>query len=296
MINPRPGLRWGIEQRLEFIEFRLFWEGAINRADLIDFFGVSVPQASKDLSHYQELAPENMAYDTSLKRYVVAEHFEPKFLKPDANRYLSQLASLGRGLINADEAWFANAPSFDVIVRPKRIIDTGILRTLLQVVREQKSVDILYQSLNPEKPKPEWRKVTPHAFCFDGLRWHVRSYCHARKAFRDFLLPRIAELGEQGEPGLLGDADQPWHEIYYLKLKPHPRLSPEQQQAIAADYGMQDGVFELPMRLAMLFYFKKHTGLDYNETEKDPQQQHIVMADPESVREAERRANLPPVH
>ena len=29
------GLRWGVEQRLEFIEFRLFWEGSINRRDII---------------------------------------------------------------------------------------------------------------------------------------------------------------------------------------------------------------------------------------------------------------------
>jgi hypothetical protein len=25
--NDRSELRWGVEQRLEFIEFRLFWEG-----------------------------------------------------------------------------------------------------------------------------------------------------------------------------------------------------------------------------------------------------------------------------
>ena len=25
-------MRWGVEKRLEFIEFRLFWEGGINRA------------------------------------------------------------------------------------------------------------------------------------------------------------------------------------------------------------------------------------------------------------------------
>ena len=29
-------------QRLEFIEFRLFWEGHMNRIDLMDQFGVSV--------------------------------------------------------------------------------------------------------------------------------------------------------------------------------------------------------------------------------------------------------------
>ena len=33
-------LKWGVERRLEFIEFRLFWEGSINRADLVEFFGV----------------------------------------------------------------------------------------------------------------------------------------------------------------------------------------------------------------------------------------------------------------
>ena len=61
-------MRWGVEQRLEFIEFRLFWEGSINRADIVDFFGVSVPQASKDLTLYQERAPGNLEYDTRGKR------------------------------------------------------------------------------------------------------------------------------------------------------------------------------------------------------------------------------------
>jgi hypothetical protein len=34
-------LRWGVEQRLEFIEFRLFWEGHVNRGDLMSAFGVT---------------------------------------------------------------------------------------------------------------------------------------------------------------------------------------------------------------------------------------------------------------
>jgi len=29
MSNDRSELRWGVEQRLEFIEFRLFWEGHV---------------------------------------------------------------------------------------------------------------------------------------------------------------------------------------------------------------------------------------------------------------------------
>ena len=62
-------MRWGVEKRLKFIEFRLFWEGGINRADIVDQFGVSVPQASKDLTLYEEKAPGNLIYDKSAKRY-----------------------------------------------------------------------------------------------------------------------------------------------------------------------------------------------------------------------------------
>ena len=53
MVKGAPALRWGVEQRLEFIEFRLFWEGGVNRSDITACFGVSVPQASKDLSQYR---------------------------------------------------------------------------------------------------------------------------------------------------------------------------------------------------------------------------------------------------
>lgn len=56
----RDELRWGIERRLEFIDFRLFWEGRINRSDLTDQFGISTPQASADLARYQEMAPSNL--------------------------------------------------------------------------------------------------------------------------------------------------------------------------------------------------------------------------------------------
>ncbi len=88
MAEPGAGLTWGVERRLEFIEFRLFWEGGVNRSDIIEKFGVSVPQASKDLTLYQERAPQNAVYDKSAKRYVASDRFEPCFLKPDPSRYL----------------------------------------------------------------------------------------------------------------------------------------------------------------------------------------------------------------
>ena len=42
----RQGARWGQERRLEFIDYRLRWDGQINRSSLTDFFGISVPPVS----------------------------------------------------------------------------------------------------------------------------------------------------------------------------------------------------------------------------------------------------------
>ena len=87
--NDKSDLRWGVEQRLEFIEFRLFWEGHVNRIDLMDQFGVSVNQASMDLNRYIGFAPDNMVYDKSARTYVRGPGFKPQFLEPDASRYLA---------------------------------------------------------------------------------------------------------------------------------------------------------------------------------------------------------------
>ena len=86
----KPGaarIKWGVKRRLEFIEFRLFWEGSINRADIIDFFHVSVPQASKDLNQYQSFASGNLKYDKSKKRYVAEK-------KIHASLYRSRFGSV----------------------------------------------------------------------------------------------------------------------------------------------------------------------------------------------------------
>ena len=67
MDNDRSELRWGVEQRLAFIEFRPFWEGHVNRSDLMDQFGVSVNQASTDLNRYIGFAPDNMVVNRHAK-------------------------------------------------------------------------------------------------------------------------------------------------------------------------------------------------------------------------------------
>ena len=68
--NDRSELRCGVEQRLEFIEFRLFREGHVNRSDVMEQFRLSVNQASSDLGRFIGLAPHNMDYDSVPRRGV----------------------------------------------------------------------------------------------------------------------------------------------------------------------------------------------------------------------------------
>ncbi|TIV14423.1 MAG: transcriptional regulator, partial [Mesorhizobium sp.] len=125
---------------------RLFWEGGVNRSDIIDTFGVSVPQASKDLTLYQERAPQNAIYDKSAKRYVASPQFSSIFLKPDPDSYLSRLRSLAEGLADPSESWIAHPPETDIALAPHREVDSGVLKAILGAVRENRSIEVHYQS------------------------------------------------------------------------------------------------------------------------------------------------------
>ena len=290
------GLRWGVEQRLEFIEFRLFWEGSINRRDIIDTFGVSVPQSSKDLSLYQERAPGNMKYDKREKRYVALSQFTLRYLESDPYVYLSRLRLISEDLSSPHEAWIGLLPETDIAATPRRDVVVGVLRTILTAVRDCRSVEVLYQSMSPSRPDPIWRRITPHAFGYDSFRWHTRAYCHLQNQFKDFLLPRILKVGGFGPPGEVGGADELWHEHFEFEIIAHPGLTESQKLVVGNDYGFERGKGTVTVRYAMLFYVLKRLGLLSFPEKEDPRKQHIVAANPKDVQDALARASSPQIH
>lgn len=286
-------MRWGIEQRLEFIEFRLFWEGSINRADLIEFFGVSVPQASKDLTLYQEHAPGNMEYDKRSKRYVAAHKFVLRFLNPDPYVFLTHLRSIADGTVAPHESWIAQIPEADIALTPKRDIEIEVLRRVLDAIRSGSSIEVFYQSMNSQRPDPIWRRITPHAFGYDGFRWHARAYCHLQHRFKDFLLPRILEVRSKGDPGELGEADWLWNNYFDIIIGAHPGLTESQKNVVAKDYGLENGAGTLSVRYAMLFYVLKRLGLLGDAEKENPRTQHIIALNKDEVQIAlDKSSNL----
>jgi hypothetical protein len=270
--------RWGIEQRIEFIEFRLFWDGILNRADIVNRFGVSAVQASNDIAMYKELASDNLDYDPSQKRFVATSQFKPKIFQPNADRYLVQLKAIADEVISVSDTNIGTFPTIDAMPIPQRRVDPNILRRLLLAIRGRRGLNVLYHSMNSKRPLPQWRDMTPHALAFDGLRWHVRAYCHVEARFKDFVLPRILDLGVEIGPGKAASEDIQWHEFFHVVLVPNPKLAGSQQETVARDYQMIDGCLRIPVRYALLYYFNKRLRLDVAAKADDPKETPVIVS------------------
>lgn len=268
-------LVWSALQRLQFIEFRLLWEGHINRSDLIEAFNISVPQSTLDFREYMERAPGNMDYDKRRRHYFPMPTFKPAYISDSAEGYLSQLVALGiSGAEQSHPGLIGATPPFDVLPSPERRVDRETLQQLLKAIRENLSVEIHYQSLSTETPS--WRRIFPHALASDGLRWHVRAFCHSKGEFRDFVLGRIMEVRCEQPSEISAETDADWNTHVIVVIAPHPDLTASQKKIIELDYAMKRGKAEIVVRRALLFYLKRRLEAE-EVTQQTPAAQQVVI-------------------
>lgn len=239
-------LRWSQEARLRAIDLAAFWEGRVNRAELIRRFGISVPQATNDLRDYQARAPRNLRYDTREKAYLAETDFRPLFGEPSAEAWLRDTGA-PHGLPVA------------VMPMPSRRLDPWLVRRVVRAQQAGLALRVLYQPMN--EPDASWRWLSPVAFANDGMRWHLRAWNHDARRHEHLLFPRMIEMGEERPAGSL-PPDTDWERLIPVRLRPAARLSPAQRRVIEADYGMESGEAVLEVRVAMLFLFLRRLGLD----------------------------------
>jgi predicted DNA-binding transcriptional regulator YafY len=110
------------------------------------------------------------------------------------------------------------------------------------------------------------------------LRWHVRAFCHIDSGFKDFILSRTFELRDESAPAAQPSDDTVWSTYFTVVLKPNPKLSEAQREAVAVEYGMKNKCVEVSLRKAMLYYFEKRMRLDLAESSVRPQEVPIVIS------------------
>lgn len=283
----REGVRWNVEQRLAFIEERLFWLGAVNRNDLVARFGVSMSQASADIAQYLARKPAGVDYDKSAKRYVAGEDFRPVLGAPDAARLLGELRLVEFGLLAPADTTLGETPPFATAPLPERPVDAFVLRALIAAIRNREALAIRYQSMS--RPEPARRTIEPHALAHDGFRWHARAFDRDSGEFRDFVIGRMSAPRTDGPAQSRPADDADWNSFVTLQIAPHPKLTEAQARAIAIDYGIRGTSASIRVRRSLLYYALKRLGLDVPAETRAPNDQQIVLVNRNEVEAASRK-------
>lgn len=258
--RPRP---WGQDRRLEFIEFRLLWDGKINRGEVAEYFNISVQQASLDFAKYLDLAKQNMEYDRHEKVYRATEHFKPLFLAPDTQTYLNEIQGLAVGTISRSVSFVGTRPPCDVVTLPVRRVRIELFLPILWAIRDGTEIDVTYQSMRSPGPTRQW--IAPHSLAFDGSRWHTRAWCHGTSRFRDFVLTRFQQIHGRRISSVNPQDDTDWQTFVVIDIEPNPNLTPSQRDSVVADFGMQDGRLLKTIRRSLVSYFVRHLRIEASQ-------------------------------
>lgn len=277
-------LRWGVRRRLEFIDFRLFWDGRFNRKDLAETFGISAQQASLDIRQYEKVAPENLSYDGVEKAYRRTEKFAPAFIGNSIDRYLLQLVAIESQWIRQEDTWFGAFPTIELVTLVNPPTDSDMLLRVLRALRSQLEIDVEYDSLTGSV-EPS-RTIAPHALFHSNGHWYVRSWSRENNDFRNYKLNRISKVFDSRPAAIDPALDFEWMHEINLVISPNPKLPEERQKAISREYEMADRRLILTCRLSLSFYLMSHYNLDVELGVLEPEKQQIVLHNREEVTQA----------
>jgi predicted DNA-binding transcriptional regulator YafY len=268
--------RWDQLLRYRYIEIISLWEGRLTTRHICETFGIGRQQASKDINCYlREVAPGNLVYDKYLKGYKPAPGFSPRVTRGFADEYLHLMAR-NNELSNMFENLSLQVANTEVLAVPVRDVRPALISPLVRAARQQKRLEVDYVSLHA--PDREGRIIVPHTLVHSGLRWHVRAWCEKNQQYRDFVLSRF-----RGEPEILDASDhvashdEDWNRQVSIRIGPDARLSEEQREVVARDYGMDQQVLVVNTRAALVQYALQALRIDTTIVQLKPEAQQIMV-------------------
>jgi len=275
-------LKWDVRQRLILLETTLLMVGWIRIQALMESFGISRAQASKDFQYYQIAKPNNLKYNKSAKYYQIGEGFVPLLLTGKTSELLSVFhtpQTLNPPVLSLS----AYQPNAQALCPLDREINLEVFRRISAAAYNHKKIKVLYQSMT--KPEPQELTLSPHTLVFTGYRWHIRAYSDHHKQYRDFVLARIKDTPVlMDEEGVLDSHDTDWYTEVPILIGVHPDLPENHKQVIAEDYGMINNQVSVSIKGALVNYFLKLMHLEPNREHHDPKVQQIVVMNKDVIK------------
>jgi len=253
-------------ERLNYLEFRVYFTGQISRADLIRRFGISEAAATRDLAIYREEAVENLEFDTTTKVYRIGKTFSLYYLKEVESKQLLRALVHGIGtdfgtepesIVSCELPSRLQAPSADILAAVSRAISQ---KTVLRIE--------YFSGSGNHGP----REIVPFSLAGTGLKWMVRAFCRRKGIFCDFILNRIksAEVLWDSKPKQeeTKENDDEWNRMLRLELIPHPAASLEKKAMTEQEFQMVDGVHILRVRAALAGFILRLWSVDCSEEQR----------------------------
>ena len=277
-------IKWNTRQRLQYIEIMAYYTGVVTRSDVAKTFGISDAAATKDLTLYGKIAPDNLQYKHSVFGFIPNASFKEVFADLSPGTVLPMIASnlSTTGGPSGDQLIYG--VPVNTLPLPSRLPDKAIVVQVIRAAHQHKKLGIIYNSLS-DRETDQYRIIEPHSLIDTGLRWHVRAYSEDTFDFRDFVLSRITDakmLEEKAESS--PEYDDDWIETITLKLTPHPGLSQRKKQSLLIDYGATDEIIEVNVKRALIGYTLQKLSVDTTQDHSlNSDAYHLIIANRDEV-------------
>ena len=227
-----------MDERLNYLLLKLYWEGEVSRLDLMDRFKISPSQSTKDFQNLKSRFPDAAVYNLNTRRYMQG-------LK--INKYVSDFTF---------DEYSSTIKFAHTITSQHRSVDTKIYQIINRSIVNKTGLTVSYTSLgDPEGLKS--RTLYPHSIIRSGFRWHMRAFEVESSLFKDFNLSRIKSAKITHPENSLASIgnDASWLLVLDVLLIPNRSLSDEQRRLIASDYNTDRSmVIHLKVKTAELLY------------------------------------------
>lgn len=268
--------KYEVLQRLKFIECLAMWHGELNTNLLCAYFGIKRQQASRDISLYlNEVAPNNLLYDGSRKRYLPTSTFEPRLGESNIEEYLSLITNV------SDIPQIVELTKhFELRGRMEPVSDTNLFRTLVLACKNKQVLEVDHRTL--EAPLKNPSSFAPHTLIATQFDWLVRGYNLSKEKYDTFAIKNIFAaypIDDNAELSAIGskNKDDDWNTEVNIFVVPDPRLSPVQKLVIEKQFNMEFGSLLLTSRVCFLKDTISELGIDINFKHPDPIIQKVVI-------------------
>lgn len=235
-----------ISARLAYVDFKLFFTGQVSRADLKGAFGIAEAAASRVLTEYSKLRPDNKTQKTNT---IIRDTFVP-LINFDSELALGMLANG----FNSNKLSGVTELSYEKIGKIPNQLNLNKVAMITRAISGKHSISCNYLSENSDNS--EKRTLVPLAIMYDGTSWMFRAFDRSEekrdRKFKNFHFARtknVVELfdskaAKQKENEALSQ-DKHWNLRLPLILKLHDSLSEEERQRVRTDFGIPEGKDEI---------------------------------------------------